>query len=249
MIKTKIFDLELNFLDFNDILEYFKKKKNLNSFLLHIISINPENIIEARSNREFEKALIASQNHIPDGSGVVWAARLLNGVKLTRLSGVDVMDKLMHEACTRSLRVFLIGGKGKLAEQVANCYIKRFQSIKVSYTHGFADIKTPLESEEKAIFDIVRTIKPHIIFVSFGSPFQEIWIEKNRRFFSKLLVMGVGGAFSLVAGQVSRAPHYIRNFGVEWLFRLIHEPWRFRRQLRLFEFIFLVVKEKLKQWF
>lgn len=85
-----------------------------------------------------------------------------------------------------------------------------------------------------------------ILFVAFGSPKQEIWIAENLDKLPVRVAIGVGGAFDFVSGKVKRAPVWVRKIGLEWLFRLILQPWRIKRQLRLFKFVFLVLGEKVK---
>ena len=85
-----------------------------------------------------------------------------------------------------------------------------------------------------------------ILFVAFGSPKQEIWIADNLNDLNAKVVMGVGGAFDFITGKVPRAPKFLRNLGLEWLFRLIMQPWRIKRQVSLIRFVFLVIKEKFK---
>lgn len=86
-----------------------------------------------------------------------------------------------------------------------------------------------------------------ILFVAFGAPKQEMWISKNLNKIPVKIAIGVGGAFDYISGKTLRAPGFIRNIGLEWLFRLIAQPWRIKRQLALLEFIWLVIKEKLKK--
>jgi len=93
----------------------------------------------------------------------------------------------------------------------------------------------------------VRRYKPHLVFVAFGSPYQELWIARHSNQFGKSVVMGVGGAFDYLSGHVYRAPEFIRKIGLEWFFRLLSQPWRWKRQLSLLKFIKLVLQEKWKK--
>ena len=105
-------------------------------------------------------------------------------------------------------------------------------------------IKNPKKEEEEAIFSIVRTARPNIVIVAFGSPEQELWLDRHNNKFSGIVCIGVGGAFDYFSGNIVHAPSIIRRFGLEWLFRLLIQPWRWRRQLRLIKFIWLVIKQK-----
>ncbi len=248
MIKKDLFNIPLNFLSKDDILVNLGKVINDRAQVTHIMSINPEIVMTALHDDEFKKTVVSAQNHIPDGIGTVIAMKALYGVQLTRLTGVDVMDMLMQYAAKYSLTVALIGGRGSLADKLRLCYIKRFPGLKIASHQGFYDVRHPLKSEEKDIFNIVASVKPHLVFVSFGSPWQELWIERHKAHFKGSLVMGVGGAFALLSNEIARAPGLVRTLGFEWLFRLVLEPWRMQRQLSLVAFFLLVVREKLRQW-
>lgn len=228
----------------SDILEKIKKcVKNQQNFL-HIVSLNPENLVVAQRNKEFKRVIKTSQIKIIDGVGIVFACRLLGLVCGERLTGVDLMKELINLAENLCLRVLFIGGKGNLAKSLADCYQKKYPQAKFFGLEGIKDIKKPKKEEEKKVFTIVFDFKPHLIFVAFGSPDQELWIERHKDKFRNSVVMGVGGAFDFLSGKVKRAPKIVRFLGFEWLFRLLIQPWRWRRQLRLIEFLILVLKEK-----
>lgn len=224
------------------IIKYIKSPKKL----LHIVCLNPENMVIAKENKNFKKVLETAQIKLIDGIGVVIAGRIKN-IRLERLTGVDLMEELIKLASIMRLRVLFIGGKPNLALNLVDCYSKKFSKAKFFGTEGIKDIKNPRKSEEEAIFSIVRVHKPHLIFVAFGSPDQELWIDRHFNKFDGAVVMGVGGAFDYLSGKVKRANNLIRMLGFEWLFRLIIQPWRWRRQLRLLKFIKAVFEEKWKK--
>lgn len=246
----KILGVKVERLDLTDILYKIKKYilKPAGSF--HIVSLNPENLVIAFENENFKKVINTAQIRIIDGVGIVIAGKILGVEVGERVTGVDLMKKLIAIANKMRLRVLLIGGRGNLADNLANCYQKKFPKAKFLGIEGIKDIKNAdknvIKKEEKAIFSIVSSFKPHLVFVAFGSPFQEFWIERHKRQFKKSVVMGVGGAFDFLSGKVPRAPVFFQKLGLEWLFRLIVQPWRWRRQMRLVRFLWLVVKEKLK---
>jgi N-acetylglucosaminyldiphosphoundecaprenol N-acetyl-beta-D-mannosaminyltransferase len=245
MIKEKkLAGVKLEGSSQNYILEKIKKYiKNPDGFF-HIVSLNPENIVVAQENEEFKKALNNAQIKIFDGVGVVLAARILGVGGLERVTGVDLMEELVKLADKFRFQVLLIGGRDNLAKSLANCYQKNYRKAKFFGLKGIREIKNPKKAEEEEIFAIVSRFKPHLVFIAFGSPSQELWIERHKDKFSKTVVMGVGGAFDFLAGQVPRAPRWIRTLGLEWLFRLLIQPWRWRRQTRLLRFVWLVIKEK-----
>lgn len=222
------------------ILLYIKKPAHF----FHIVSINPENLIISTENELFKKVIETAQIKIVDGAGVVLAGRLLGIEVGERMTGVSLMENLLKVASSRRLRVLMIGGKGNLALKLAQCYSDQFPEAKFKGIEGIKNIKNPTDKEENEISSIVRHYKPQMIFVAFGSPMQELWIARHKKEFIKCVVMGVGGAFNYLSGNVIRPPVIIQKIGLEWLYRLIGQPWRWKRQLKLLKFIGLVLKEK-----
>jgi N-acetylglucosaminyldiphosphoundecaprenol N-acetyl-beta-D-mannosaminyltransferase len=215
--------------------------------ILHIISLNPENLVITTESDMFKKIVETAQIKIVDGVGIVLAGRWLGVDVGERVAGVGLMKKLIKMASDRRLRVLMIGGKDNLALRLAQCYQEEYPEAKFIGLKGISDIKNPSIDEEGKIFSIVTAYKPHLIFIAFGSPMQELWIERHKKEFANCVVMGVGGAFNYLSGNATRPGRFIRNIGFEWLYRLITQPWRWRRQMRLLKFIWLIIKEKLKR--
>lgn len=244
MDKKKILEITIPIQEKKEVLEkIIKYIKNPKDFF-HIVSLNPENLVICQENERFKKVIETAQIKIIDGIGIVLAGRL-NNLRLKKLTGVDLMSKLIKIASKMRLRVLLIGGKDNLAIKLADCYSERYPKAKFFGDKGIKNIKRPKKEEEKRIFSIVACFKPHLVFVAFGSPYQELWIDHHQKKFSKMVVMGVGGAFDFLSGDVSRAPLFIQKLGLEWLYRLFNQPWRWRRQLRLIKFIYFILKQKL----
>lgn len=246
MTTTKILSYRLKFIDYNSILELFIKDVLKKHQFKQIISVNPENLMLMRANPQFEKLVVSSQTLIPDGIGVALAAKVQSGVVLKRLTGVDLMNRLVRYASEYRLKCLLIGGKGDLADKTAKCYQAKYPKLKIASTMGFLDINKPNKNEENALKQIVAITRPHFVFVAFGSPAQELWIEAHKHWFGSSLVMGIGGALAMNSGTLRRAPRLIQEFGLEWLFRLLQEPWRIKRQLSLIKFMGLLIVLKFK---
>ena len=213
----------------------------------HIVSLNPENLVVSTENESFRKVVKTAQIEIVDGIGVVLAGRWLGVEVGERVTGVDLMEELIKVASLRRLRVLMIGGKENLAEELAKCYSMKFPEAKFKGLQGVKNIKSPKADGEGKIFSIVASYKPQLVFVAFGSPDQELWLDSHKKEFAGCVVMGVGGAFDYVSGRIIRAPIFIQKLGVEWLYRLVIQPWRWKRQLKLIKYIWLVVKQKLKK--
>jgi N-acetylglucosaminyldiphosphoundecaprenol N-acetyl-beta-D-mannosaminyltransferase len=228
-----------------DTLEKIKKYLKKTKKFCHIVSLNPENLVIANENDKFKKVIETAQIQIVDGVGVILAGRLLGVEVYERYPGVDLVKDLLTLSSKMRLRVLFIGGKPNLAEKLANCYQKKYPKSKFFGLEGISDIKNPKKEEEEKIFSIISHFKPHLVFVAFGSPNQELWIEYHKKKFKNCIVMGVGGAFDFLGGEVPRAPLFLRRLGLEWLFRLLIQPWRWRRQLRLLKFLWLIFWEVL----
>ena len=125
------------------------------------------------------------------------------------------------------------------------CYQKKYPQAKFFGVQGIKDISNVYEKENKEIFSIVTEAKPNLVLVAFGSPSQEKWLWTHRDKFSGCVCMGVGQGFDVYGGLVKRSPVWIQKIGMEWFYRLITQPWRWRRQLRLIKFSVLLIKQKL----
>ncbi len=213
----------------------------------HIVSLNPENVVVAQHNKEFIKALSEGDIQLFDGVGIQLGCGILGIPAAHRLTGVDCMEFILETFKKNRLRVLFLGGKGDLAERVADCYNQAHLSSIYRGIKGISNILRPTKAEEERIFSIVADYKPQIIFSAFGSPAQELWFYRHKEQLNGIICMGVGGGFDFVTGTVPRAPWLLRQAGMEWLFRLIIQPWRIKRQLRLVEFVYLVLKQKFTQ--
>jgi len=247
--EKKFLGIKVFSCDRKNTLEKIKKYLKNHKKFCHIVSLNPENLVIAKKNHKFKKVLEKAQIQIVDGVGVILASRLLGVSVGERYPGVDLVADLLNLASKIRLRVLFIGGKPNLAERLANCYQKKYPISKFFGLEGILDIKNPKKKEEKKIFSIISDFKPHLIFVAFGSPYQELWIDRHKKEFGNCVVMGVGGAFDFLGGVVPRAPVFLRKIGLEWFFRLLVQPWRLRRQMRLLKFLGLVFGEVIKKFF
>ncbi|PIY68633.1 hypothetical protein COY90_04970 [Candidatus Roizmanbacteria bacterium CG_4_10_14_0_8_um_filter_39_9] len=209
----------------------------------HIVSLNPENIILAERNRTFKKIVKTAQLPIIDGVGIVLAAQILHITAGERYPGVDLMNDLIRLVGEMSLPVLLLGGKENLALQLAQCYQRSYPKAKFRGIQGIRNINKPTTLEEEDIHSIVTTMRPRIVFAAFGSPAQELWFNSHKSWFRGTMCMGVGGGFDYLSGAIKRPNSLVRRLGLEWFFRLINQPWRMVRQIRLLFFVGQVIKQ------
>ncbi len=228
---------------------------------LCIATPNPEQVWQASRNNSFLKTLLAFDMLLPDGIGLVWASRLLGNPITQRITGIEIVRYLLDMAQKHSKRVCIIGGRGYESTKCRVKNLKRniyqlqrlcYQDQEIGWIEGYENVtreRVSFESfESKKIQKEVSTYKPDVIFVALGAPFQEKWIIEHRDFLREqqvAIVMAVGGSFDVLFGKLRRAPAWILRLHVEWLFRLVQQPWRWKRQLRLIGFVWLVVREKV----
>ena len=194
----------------------------------HIATPNPEMLVEAHKNAPFKTILQNTSLNLPDGVGLLWAAKRVSSKLLPeRVTGADTMEHLCSSEpriCPPE-RIFLLGAAPGIAEKAAKILKER--------NHLLKDIGTfsgsPKEEEED-IIERINSFKPTLLFVAFGAPAQDLWIARNLKKLNTVKVaMGVGGAFDFIVGKQKRAPRFMRKMGLEWLWRLILQPRRIVR--------------------
>ncbi len=190
----------------------------------HIMTPNPEMLVRSHRDPAFRALLNASSLNIPDGTGLLWAAKRSGQVLPERVTGID----LLCEICLRAdvPPVFLLGAAPGVAEKAADVLRKKNPSLRIAGTLA----GSPGEREEEEIVSRINASGAKILFVAYGAPQQDVWIRRNLRKMPSIAVaMGVGGAFDFLAGHRMRAPKIVRSLWLEWLWRLIQEPHRFGR--------------------
>jgi len=209
----------------------------------HIITLNPEFIMAARNDDAFRSVIEKADLVLPDGIGVIWASRLYGHPLRERVTGVDTVRALARFAAEHHLRPFLLGAAPGVAEEAARILQAENPGLEIAGTY----VGSPRIDEEDAIVSLVRAARPDFLFVAYGAPKQDLWIARNSERLHVPLSMGVGGTFDFIAGKAQRAPAWMQRAGIEWLHRLIQEPWRWRRMLALPRFALWVLIERCFQ--
>lgn len=218
-----------------------KAKKMLTDGGQHFICTpNPEIVMEAQKDKDLMDILHEADMVIPDGIGVVWASKYSN-IRLTeRVPGYDLTQNLMAELVSTEETFYFFGGAPGVASTAARKMMKKYPGLQVVGVHnGYFD-----EKEEKRIIQDIKTKSPSILLVGLGAPKQEKWIYENLRLVGAKVAIGVGGSFDVMAGNVKRAPQIFCKLGLEWFYRLITQPTRWRRMMRLPKFALTVLKTK-----
>lgn len=201
-----------------------------------IVAINPEKIMKAQQDETLRQLLNSATYQIPDGIGVIIASILKGGSIRQRVTGIDMMLQLCKEAAIHQKKIFLYGAKPGIVDEAKVKLEEMFPGIQITGTlHGY-------EKDENVIADTINASGAEIIFVALGSPAQENWIIEHKEKLAPYVYQGVGGSFDVISGRLNRAPAFFQKLGLEWFYRLLKEPWRFKRQLILPKFLIKVIK-------
>jgi N-acetylglucosaminyldiphosphoundecaprenol N-acetyl-beta-D-mannosaminyltransferase len=212
-----------------------------------VATVNPEFIMVAQHDAVFSALLQHTVLNVPDGIGVLWAARRMGRPLRERVAGVDMVRQLCARGSQYKWRTFFLGARPGVAERAAANLALKYQGLVVA--GAFSGSPRP-EDDQEALAR-VRKARPNLLFVAYGAPAQDKWLARNLPLLqlsdppegapAGLVGIGVGGAFDFLTGVQKRAPDWMQHAGLEWLYRLLKEPWRWRRQLALVRFAMAVM--------
>ena len=246
MEKLQILGVKVDNLSLQEAVE--KIKKFLETKNKHfVVTPNPEFIVTAQHDRPFRDILNFADIAIADGVGLQYAARL-QGQRLQRVTGVDLMWFICELAAQQGSSIFLLGAADGVAEQTAQFLQSHFADLKVVGTESRGVISdNGKASSDPELIKKITAAGPKILFVAFGHGKQEKWIFHHLDHLPSVrLAVGIGGAFDYLSGNITRAPWPLRNLGLEWLYRLIKEPWRKDRIITaVIIFPWLVIKNEV----
>jgi N-acetylglucosaminyldiphosphoundecaprenol N-acetyl-beta-D-mannosaminyltransferase len=220
-----------------DRLKEFIKEDGFHS----IYTPNAEIMMEAYHDPHLANILKNADMIIPDGAGVVLASKILGKSLPEKVPGFDLVKNSFSIDIDRKIRYFFFGGKPGVAEEAAQKLLATYQEIEIV---GIRDGYFKPENIDEIISQINNS-EPDILLVALGAPKQEKWIFENSNKLKVRVAIGVGGSLDVFAGKVELAPAFFRNNGLEWLYRLHKEPWRYKRMLRLPQYIILVIWKKI----
>lgn len=196
-----------------------------------VVTPNPGSLLTSRRDPVLRAAYDQADLVLADGIGIVWASRLLGSPLSTRVTGVDLSERLLARASTVGTRVFLLGGRPGVAARAAQRLKTRFPGLRIAGTHHgyFAD--------DKAMIKRIASTASELILVGMGVPRQERFMLEARGFLPGAVMIGVGGTLDLFAGLTHRAPQGWQRLGLEWLYRLLHDPRRIKEAVLIPQFI------------
>jgi len=244
--STKLLGTSITTATKEEVLEYILNMIEKGTEKGYIVTPNPEILVYASRSSEFQRILNNATLSLPDGIGVLLADKINKNRLQGRITGVDMMDLLCSQLSKRAFTVGFLGGSRGVAESVAECLVKKYPDLRVSFTGEEWPDGKMINDEWRTDNNSKMSTIPHIdfLFVAYGAPKQEEWIAKNLSHIPVTVAMGVGGAFDYISGKVLRAPRVVRSLGMEWAFRLLVQPWRIKRQMALPVFAYKVLKEK-----
>lgn len=205
-----------------------------------IFTPNSEFVMKAQEDAEFKKILNAGDLVIPDGIGVILASKIHHLGLTERVTGIEMMTKILEYCNLAGKSIYLFGGKPGVAELASQNIKNQYSNLKIAgYRDGYFT-----DQESPKILDAINEVKPDVLFVALGAPKQEKWIYNNRKLLNTKAAMGVGGALDIFAGTAKRAPLIFQKLGLEWLYRLLKQPSRIGRMMVLPKFLIKVIIAK-----
>lgn len=214
---------------------------------LHHVVVNAAKLVNAQADEELKESIINCDIINADGQSIVWASKLLKTPVPERVAGIDLMERLVELAYAKKYKVFFLGATEEVVAKVVETYKTQFgKEIIAGYRNGYFD-----KGEELAVAQQIAASGADILFVAITSPKKEIFLNRYKDVIRVPFIMGVGGSFDVISGKVKRAPRWMQQGGLEWLFRVMQEPKRMWRRYLVgnSKFVVLVIKEKLKQFF
>ena len=230
-VKLQGFDIDT--FTFDEAVEYVCQNHG------SVVTINPEMIQCAAKNPEFSKIIRDANLVIPDGIGVEIGLKIL-GHKVRRIAGIEFAKKLIEDFTKKSLPIAFIGAKPEIIEKAVNNLKTEFQNLNVCY------VQDGYFSDGERVLAELKNSGAKLVLVALGSPKQEFFINEAKKFLTDSVLIGIGGSFDVWSGAVKRAPAIFQKLGLEWLYRTLKEPKRFRRIFPTLPlFVLKVIQEKI----
>jgi len=193
----------------------------------YVVTPNPEFILSAKKDENFRSILNGADLAVPDGVGVVYAAKLLGTPLKSKVPGIDFAQGLLGHMDAAGMSLFLLGAKPGVAEKAAENLTNAYPGLRICGVHdGYF-------KEDGPVVEEIKAVGPDVVFVCLGAPKQELWMVQNGPDTGARLAIGLGGSLDVFAGTVERAPERWQKMGMEWLYRLIKEPRRIGRMAKL----------------
>lgn len=206
----------------------------------HVVTGNPIMVMYAQEHPDFMAMMLGAELVVPDGAGVVWASGYLKQPVAEKVAGIELMEELIRIGSTRGWRVFLLGTAPDTVQTAAANLQRRYPGIVLAGAHdGFFG---PDQDDE--VVELIRAAAPDLLFVGRSQTTQDPWIHQYKGRLSVPVMIGVGGSLDIMAGKLKRAPKLFIKLRLEWLYRLLLEPSRYKRMLALPQFVWKMLWSK-----
>lgn len=209
----------------------------------HVVTSDANAILRAQQDTEYADIIRRAALITPDGFGVIWGARLMNLPIYERVTGVDMVTGICERAAKNDYSIYIFGSSPGIAATAAQKLAEKYPGLKVVGTHHGMVLKKP--DELAAVVQQIKAAKPDVLFVALGIPLQEKFIAKHLHELNVPVALGVGGSFDVYSEKLKRAPEYIQRSGMEWLYRVWQEPWRWKRMSYVPKFMAFALREWL----
>jgi N-acetylglucosaminyldiphosphoundecaprenol N-acetyl-beta-D-mannosaminyltransferase len=237
--KVTIFGVPVSQMNMQDTVAYLTKA--IDSKQPHqVITANPIMVMAALDDPAYMAMMKRAELIVPDGTGVVWAAGYVGKPVAERVTGFDLLQELLKVGEPRGWKVFALGASQEVIEAAADKIKETYPGIQiVGVRNGYFG-----EDQDAQVIEEIRRANPDILLVGRSASTQEPWIDRYKQQLSVPVMMGVGGSFDVLSGKLKRAPMFYQKLRLEWFYRLLQEPWRYKRMLTLPKFAVKVIREK-----
>jgi N-acetylglucosaminyldiphosphoundecaprenol N-acetyl-beta-D-mannosaminyltransferase len=235
-MKVKIFDYNIDVIDYSTVLENLRTLLRENTFG-SLITLNPETIISARNNKRLKSIINKASIIVADGIGLVWAIKKIHKININRITGIDLTTKLF--GCS-SFSFYFVGSKEEIINKAVKNIENTFRKVDIKgYSNGYFST-----DEETILINKIQSSKADIILVGLGSPKQELFIQKLSTKLDHGIGIGIGGCFDVYSKEKKRAPLWLQKLGLEWIYRGLKEPSRI---IKRWQFIPIYIKLCFKE--
>ncbi len=238
--KAKVLGSAIDLLDMNGVMEKIKKMiREPNA--QQVVTLNAEIAYLAQQDQLLQAIINSASLVTADGIGIVWAARLLGYEISQRVTGIELAYRISEEAEKQGWNLFLLGARPGIALKAAKTLQQVHPGLQIiGSDHGYHSD----QDMEGSVIENINKLQPDILLVALGAPRQEFWIYQNKNNLRVPVCIGVGGSLDVIAGEKKRAPQLFIKLNLEWLYRLLSEPARIKRQICLPLFVWQVLKSK-----
>ena len=242
--KINFLNIPIDAITMQETLQKVENAITSNQHIHHTV-VNAGKIVSMQTDKELEKSVIEADIINADGQAVVWAANFLGHKLPERVSGIDLMEQLVKMSSEKGYKCFFFGAKQEVVTKLVSIYKEQYsKDIIAGYRNGYFE-----KRDEEQLARLIAESGANMLFVAITSPKKEIFLNTYKKQLQNVnFIMGVGGSFDVIVGKVKRAPIWMQNIGLEWLFRFLQEPIRMWRRYTIgnIKFILLVIKEYFK---